>query len=110
MSNKKLTKEEALWIFLATYIIAIYMIIQNPLNEQNWLISLLLIAFGTVSSPDARNMYKISLNFVFKKHIFNIEDAVIIKSNVINQARDVKITQIFVDKKETDKSKDSKED
>lgn len=50
MSIKRFTKEEALWKFLATYIIAIYMIFQNPFNSQNWLVGLLLIAFGTASS------------------------------------------------------------
>jgi hypothetical protein len=95
MASKKFTKEEALWMFVATYIIAIYMIIQSPLNGQTWLISLLLMAFGTVFSPDAKNMYKIALSFIFKNHNFKIEDAVIIKSNVINHPRDVKITQVF---------------
>jgi len=99
MTNKKFTKEEALWMFVATYIIGIYMIIQNPLNSSTWLASILIMAFGTVFSPDAKNMYKITLNLIFKKNIFKTEDAVIIKSNVINQARDVKITQVFIDKK-----------
>jgi len=69
----KLTKNEERWIGFATLIVAIYIIYQNPLSSSSWLISALLVAFGASNSSEIRNIFKLTINFIFKKEVFHVE-------------------------------------
>jgi hypothetical protein len=92
---RKFTKNEERWIGLATFIIGIYLIYTDPTNSYNWLEGFLLFAFGISNSSEIRNIFKIIINFVFKKDIFHIEHSNVSKTNIFGKARDVKITQQF---------------